>query len=239
MNETLAGSALQYSVYIAEAVICIQFASRTRWRRWTAPALYTLTLFLVDAVGRPMVLYRYGWASQQYAYCYWLTNVVLQLAAFLLICSFFRRAYRNSGNTWPILRLLLVCVFVFLAGGAYVTLSRNFDHLLTRYIYQFEQNLYFACLVLNTLLYLFLQQMDNKEKNLEAMLCGTGLQFAAPAAIMALVWLSHGRSYGWTLAQHLEPLCTLAMLIIWGHTLIGEGNVGTETAGIRVSASNI
>jgi len=80
---------------------------------------------------------------------------------------------------------------------------------------EFEQNLYFTCLVLNTLLYLLLQQTHSADEELGLLVCGLGIQFAGPAASFALVHLTSGEAYATSLNHFLGQLCTMGMLLTW------------------------
>ena len=65
----------------------------------------------------------------------------------------------------------------------------------TLFIIEFNQNLYFTCLVLNTLLYILLQQIDSADDELGLLVCGVGIQFAGPAATLALLTLTTGEHF--------------------------------------------
>lgn len=185
------------------------------WKRLIAVTGYLFALFLIDGVGRSYVFYHFGIASHEYAYFYWLTDVGLALGAFLLICVFFQRACAKEEKMWRFLRLFLVFVFMLVLGISAFSLSRNYEHLFSRFIVEFQQNLYFTCLVLNTLLYIMMQQMETADDELNLLVCGMGLQFAAPAANLALVFLTHGQQYANELMTIVSPLCTLGMLLTW------------------------
>lgn len=213
--------------------------SRGRWKRLKGVGLYLGLLLLVDGVGRPYVLYRYGFNSQVYQYGYWLTDVLLALAAFLLVCSFFRRTSFHEEKSWKLLRFTLSSVFVVVLGISFFTLSRNFKHLFSAYIYEFVQNLFFTCLVLNTLLYILMQQAEERNEELELLVCGLGIQFAGPAASMALVSLTPGHHSTQFLYTLVSPLCTLGMLLTWFYAVSREARTvlaHSVSKGKKVSA---
>ena len=189
------------------------------WKRLTGVSLYLFALLLIDGVGRRYVLYHFGAVSNAYVYFYWLTDAALALGAFLLICTFFQRACAKDTKLWPFLRLFLVFVFVLVLGISALALSRNYANLFTRFIYEFNQNLYFTCLVLNTLLYIMMQQIETADDELGMLVCGMGLQFAGPAANFALMFLTPDHTPAYEYAKLLfgfvGPLCTLGMLLTW------------------------
>ncbi len=221
---------LQYSSYCLELGLFLYLLFWGQWRRLIGLGLYVLLFLATDAIGRPFVLYRYGLASHEYRYAYWLTDVLLTLSAFLLVCSFFRRACVREEKMWRFLRLLLVFVFVIVLGISYLSLSRNYDQLFTRFIFEFQQNLYFTCLVLNTLLFIMMQQIDPADDELGLLVCGMGIQYAGPAANFALLHLTPGRQYAGSLLTYVVPLCTLGMFLTWFYAVVRMPKPATVTA---------
>ncbi len=215
MPERLFGYALQYSGYLLEVGVVSLLVLRGRWRRLLALTLYVLLLYSVDALVRPFVLFRFGVASNQYAYIYWLTDVLLALAAFALVCAFFRRACIQEEKMWRFLRLLLWFVFILVLGISYFSLAKNYGNLFSFFITEFSQNLYFTCLVLNTLLYILIQQVRTADEELGLLVCGLGIQFAGFAACLALFQLTSHENFARSLGSLIGPLCNLGMLLTW------------------------
>lgn len=191
------------------------------WRRLVVPLGYLFGLLLIDGIARRYVLYCYGVKSSQYATFYWLTDVALALGAFLVVWAFFYRACANDEKIWYVIRLVLCFVFFLVVGISLLALTRNSAHLehssaqiLNNFFFEFQQNLYFTCLVLNTLLYIMMQHFEVADDELQLLVCGMGLQFAGPAANFALASLAP-LDYARTLYVFLGPLCTLGMLLTW------------------------
>ncbi len=223
--DTLA-TVLQYTIYLLEAGALGYLLLRRRERSLLPVALYLGLLVAVDGLSRPLVLYRYGLTSLQYAYFFWLTDILLALGAFLLVCLFFRRACAEHRELWQVVRLVQIFVLILVAGISLFSLSRNFDHLFTRFIVEFQQNLYFTCLVLNTLLFILMQQLRSTDEELSMLVCGMGVQFAGPAANLALIYLTPGQQYGSELYRHIGPLFTLGMLLTWFYALARAPQLG-------------
>lgn len=230
MVQRLAIVGLQYAVYFLEFVLVFYLARRGHLRRLLGPSIYLGVLLLIDAVGRPFVLYRYGYASLQYAYTYWLSDALLELTAFALVCALFRRACEHHPKLWESVKLILGFVFVLLVGISLFSLSSHQSQLLTRFIVEFEQNLYFTCLVLNTMLYLLLQQTNSVDEELGLLVCGLGIQFAGPAASYALIRLTPGWVYSTMLNDLLAPLCTMGMLLTWFYAVARAPKVARASA---------
>ena len=204
---------VQWTVQILELGLLVYLLYRGLWKRHAGVLVYLFSLLLVDEVVRRYFFHTYGLGSLKYAYSYWLTDVLLGLEAFGLMCIFFRRAC--TPQFWRVLRLSLIAVFIFVAAISYLSLSHHKHNLLHNFIYGFEQNLFFTCLVLNTLLFVMLQRIEGADQELGLLVCGMGIQFAGPTAGLALVHLTVGGQSAYSLLHHIAPLCTLGMLLIW------------------------
>jgi hypothetical protein len=222
---------LQYTIYILEAGLFLLLLRRAEWKRQIGVSVYLLSLLAVDALGRPYVLYRFGLQSNQYGYCYWLTDILLAVEAFGLMCFFFHRACAHDQELWRLLRTALIVVFVLVAGISYLVISYNYDRVQRhsdRFIYEFDQNLYFTCLVLNTLLYVMLQRIEHADQELGLLVCGMGIQFAGPAASLALVHVTLGWTGAYSLLGYVMPVCTLGMLLVWLYAITATQKDATE-----------
>jgi hypothetical protein len=189
------------------------------WKRLNSVTAYLLALLLIDGIGRQYVLAQFGFTSRQYFYFYFLTDMVLALGAFLLVCMFFRRACADQEKIWHFVRLVLIFVLVLVFAISGFSLSANYSHLFSSFIVEFEQNLYFSCLVLNTLLYILMLQIDSADNELGLLVCGMGMQFAGPAASYALRHLTMTLGLTADLMHFIGPLCTAGMLSTWFYAL--------------------
>ncbi len=215
MLDALVVHGLQYTSYALELSLVMVLATRGWWRKHFAFFLYLSGFAFIDALLRPVVLYTYGWTSQQYLYCYWISDLVLTLGAFLFISELFRRACHDNKTLWKFLRTTLVSVFVLMALISSYTVWQH-DHTLARYfVVELTQNVYFSCLVLNTLLYVMLQRADYINEDLSLIVCGLGIEFAGPAASMALAHLLSGWSGSIAFASLIAQFCNVGMLTTW------------------------
>ena len=125
---------------------------------------------------------------------------------------------------WNLVRLFLLFVFVLVVGVSGLCFSRNYNNLFTDFIIEFNQDLYFACLVLNTLLYLLLQYIESIDDQLVLLVCGVGLQFAGPAASLALLHITRSEPFVQSLTRSFMPLCSFGMLLVWAYAIVlGKG----------------
>jgi len=215
MGQVYLINSLQYAGYALELSLLVLLLSPKRIRRFPALCAYVAVQLGVDALGRVWVLHHYGYRSSVYFYSYYASDFLLAVAVFLLVCTFFRRACRHHQKVWEFIRPILMWVLLLVIGISVVAVHNNFRHLFTtRYIFEFNQDLYFVCLVLNTVLYLVLQRFK-AGSDLSLLVCGLGVQLAGPAAGSAFAALV-GKG---TILTYLSPICSLAMMAIWMYAI--------------------
>lgn len=226
MPERLLQLCLQYGGYTLELVLLVLLLWRGYLRRLTALCLFVLTLFAIDAGVRPLSLIRYGQGSTEYFDLYWLTELILTFAAFSLIYAFFRNALQHR-EVWKTIRPALAIVLALELGVSSAAFLQHYHQhqLFTRFVYDFSQDLYFTCVVLNTALYLTLAWFKNRDELLHLLVCGLGIQYAGPAAAAAVAYLTHN---GYAL-KYLSPVCAVLMLCIWIYAVARQPRA---TAGI-------
>jgi hypothetical protein len=241
MPESLV-SGLQYGGYALELFLLIILLRRGYLRSLRSLCLFVGTLFAIDAGVRPLSLLMYGEHSRQYYNLYWLTDLILVLASFALICAFFRRACLRHHEVWKMVRPALAIVFILELAISTSTFLRQYHHnlLATRFMYGFSQDLYFTCVVLNTVLYLMLEWFKDRDNLLHLLVCGLGIQYAGPAANTAL-YLVTSNSDARHLLAYLLPFCNAAMLAIWVYAvarqpLTSRLDVGRHARGLAVPA---
>jgi len=218
MADKLLVSSLSYFGYFLEASLLVYLLRKGYARR-----LWEVVFYLVTSLGviaaRSYTLHRFGLTSSQYGYCYWTTDLLLVLAAFVVVGSFFHRACSENNEMWRYVRLLLMTVLFLVAGISAFSLLHHSDQIFTSFIIEFQQNLYFACLVLNTLLYLSVMKMAVADDRLGMLSSGLGIQFAGPAACLAFYYLTGGDQFASTLTVFLLPLCDAGMTLTWFYAI--------------------
>jgi len=218
MSGIFASGVLSYAGCILEAVLLVYLLARGHAKRlWELVFYLTMSLGVIAA--RSYTLHRYGLASSQYGNCYWTTDLLLVLAAFVLVASFFRRACSENPEMWQHVRLLLGTVFVSIAAISYFSLASHQDKIFTFFIVEFSQNLYFASLVLTTLLYLMTLKMEVSDERLGMLVCGLGIEFAGPAAVLALTFLTKGSEVARVVDAFFFPLCDIGMILTWFYAI--------------------
>jgi hypothetical protein len=218
MSGVVASDLLSYAGYTLEAGLLVYLVVRGYARPLWELAFY-LGMSLGVAGARTFTLARYGLTSPQYGNCYWTTDLLLVLAAFVLVASFFKRACSHNQEMWHFVRLLLGTVLIAITIVSYFSLSNHHGKFFSFFIVEFSQNLYFASLVLTTLLYLMTLKMDIADERLGMLVCGLGIEFAGPAAGLALIYLSSGAEISHVIGVYFFPLCDIGMILTWFYAI--------------------
>jgi len=226
MLDQLLTYCLQYGGYLLQLLLLTVFTARGHWRRNIGVFLYLVVFVSVDSAIRPYTLHHYGFQSRQYLHVYWFTDVVLTILAFALVCEFFRRACAGNDKIWQTLRPMLGFVFLLLAAISYFMIASNKD-VYWHFIFQFQRNTYFTCLVLTTLLYIMMQRAEVRDEELGMLVCGMGILFAAPTAGLAGKGLLPDSAYMKILINHISQLCMLGMLSTWWYAVAKFPNAAT------------
>ena len=216
MLETLLAYAIDYTAYLLEIGLIVYVVLWGNGRRHLGLCLYLFSMVLSDCILRPYTIIHFGLHSKEYSLVYWLSDAALTLEAFALICFFFRRALLYDDKLWHQIRQMLFWVLVLVSAVSFISLYYRYAHI--AFLREFQQNLYFVCLVLNTLLYILMQNLDMQNQQLEFLVCGMGLQFAGPAACLAFAYLTPGH-HSDRLFSYVDQLCTSGMFLVWFYAI--------------------
>jgi hypothetical protein len=209
-----------YSIEVGLLVFLAFLALRGRGRGLVAILGYMSASVGVAAL-RGLALWRYGFNSPVYAAWYWATDFVIVSAVFLLICYFFRRAsLEGAPKFWPHVRLMLFAVFVLTAAVASFIILHSHTQFYPYFILEFQDDVYFVCLVLATMLYLLVVQYVPADDQLGLLVAGLGIQCAGCAASLALFHVTGGGALYGVLVGFLIPLCDIGMTLIWLYTAL-------------------
>jgi hypothetical protein len=206
---------LQFPNWAAEFFLLGVLLFAGHWRKLPALTLYVACFAGVDALLRPLVQEAFGFSSSAYFYVYWISDVGLTLSTFLLVCLFFRQAFAKESKHWPAVRTGLIATFVLTGLVCYLSIESHYAHLYINFgfVMKFSQDLYFACLILITALFVLLQASEGAGDQLHLLVSGLGIQYAGPAAAMALDCVASGRANG--VMKLAIEFCNLAMFLTW------------------------
>ncbi len=211
---------LRYSDFVLELWVLVYIIWRGQLRRLIGPWLYVCLAFTLNGFVRPLALNSYGQNSRQYLVVYSLTDLCFTLATFLLICSFYRRAFSYQERIWKLSRILLVFVFLIVVVVSALETSNPHAQFLTFFSnMELTQNLYFTCLVLTALLFVLIERIESVDDELGLLVCGVGVQVAGPTATLALLNLTRGSDFAQSLNSLVILFSTFGMLLTWSYAI--------------------
>ena len=171
------GAGLEVSV-----VVCS--LAKHSFRRYLCLNLYMLFSFLLS-VGRFYMLNQYGLRSSEYKYFYYYSDAVLTIFLYLALITL----YLNVFDEMKVEKYVRLAALLLLAGTAlfsYEVVQQSHDKMVTRFVYELSQNLYFVGLVLTYVLWGAILKLRESRTQLIQLVLSLGVYFSAFAATFAL-----------------------------------------------------
>lgn len=194
----------------AGVLVC---AARTRsLTKYLTLNIYMAAAFVLS-VGRFVVFLRYGYTSPQYTYFYWFSDALLTIFLYLALMGLYSHVFQEMG----VHRYLRVAALLLLAGTAwfsYDVVVSSSHKLLTRFVVELSQNLYFVGVVLTYLLWGAIMKLRETRTRLIQLVLALGVYFSAFAANYALRNLYPGRQI-W---HYVPPVLALCLPLAWAYT---------------------
>ncbi len=178
----------------------------------------TLSLYMAAAllfnVGRFVIFLRHGYTSTQYSYFYWLSDSLLTIFLYFALMGLYSHVFQEMG----VHRYLRFAALLLLAGTAWfshqVVVSSG-PKLLTRFVVELSQNLYFVGVVLTYLLWGAIMKLRETRTRLIQLVLALGVYFSAFAVNYALWNLYHELDFVW---QRVPPLLGIWLPLAWAYT---------------------
>jgi len=190
-----------YALWIAcgllEAAVIVCSLVRRSFLKYLALNLY-MAASLSAGVARLYVLLKFGFTSPQYFYFYYYSDALLTIALFFALISLYSRVLEEMKAE----RLVRLASILLLAGTAwfsYQIVEQSSHRMLTHFVVELSQNLYFVGLVLTYVLWGAVMKLRETRALLIQFVLSLGLYFSAFAANFAL--------------RNLYP----QLQVIWGH----------------------
>ena len=197
------------------AEICaLVFLVRSRsFSRYFPLSIYLL-LGLLLGPARFFVLNKFGLLSPEYIYFYYYSDAFLTICLFFAIMGLFSLMFEEMGAH----RYVRVGAMLLLAGTAwfsYQVVQHASDKMITRFVVELSQNLYFVGVVLSYILWGAVVKLRETRTRLIHLVLGLGVFFSAFAANYALRNLYPQLSMIW---MYLPPLMAIWLPASWAFT---------------------
>jgi len=163
-------------------VVCA--IKRRCFGRYLCLNLYMLFSFLIS-IGRFQVLLHFGLRSSEYKYFYYSSDAVLTIFLYLALITLYLHVF----DEMKVEKYVRLTALLLLAGTAlfsYAVVQQSSSKLLTGFVYELSQNLYFVGLVLTYVLWGAILKLRESRIQLIQLVLSLGVYFSAFAATFAL-----------------------------------------------------
>ena len=177
-----------------------------------------LILYLLANVaftgGGYYVITHFGYESRQYFFFYYTGDALVNITGFILIGSFFDRLLRES-VFHKYVRPTLMIAFLLIVGVSSRFLAGNMDRFASRFVYEFQQNMYFVGVLLTFLLWISMNYLQAETRRFVLLVSGLGIYWSAHAANYALQFLVPALG---PILTKIPPLAYNLMALLWLYT---------------------
>jgi hypothetical protein len=169
---------------LLEGGVVVCSLTRHSFRRYLTLNLYMAASVMVS-VGRYFVLSRYGFDSDQYFYFYYYSDAIMTICMYFALMGLYSIVFEELGagtyvRTFSMLLLGGTALFTF------GVVHQAQDRMVTKYVAEISQNLYFVGLVLTYVLWGAVLKLRETRARVVQFVLSTGVYFSLSAAIYAL-----------------------------------------------------
>jgi glucan phosphoethanolaminetransferase (alkaline phosphatase superfamily) len=185
---------------------------RGPFRRYFTLSLYMLMSFLVN-VGRYLVLLRNGNNSlaNDYIYFYYYSDAILTLCMFFALMGLYAIIFEELGAAMYI-RVFAMLMLIGTTLFSYAVVQQSESKMLTHYIVEIQQNLYFVGLVLTYLLWAAVLKLRETRVRVIQIVLSLGVYFSIDAANYALHNAYPGLRFIWA---YVPPVTGMLLPVAW------------------------
>src|SRR6202162_4140 len=193
-------------------VICL-FKKRALTRYFTL-ALYLATSIAVE-VGRYLILTAAGITSDAYIYFYYYSDALLTICLFFVLMSFYSLVFSEMGVS----KLVRLGAMLLLGGTALISyhiVASSSEKMVTRFVFELSQNLYFVGVVLTYLLWGAMAKLRENRTRVLQLVLSMGVYVSLSAGSYALnnLYPNHGF---W---RYYFPITSMWLPLSWAYTFL-------------------
>jgi hypothetical protein len=197
-----------------EAGVVVCSVRRGAFRRYFFLNLYMLLNIFVS-VGQFRVLTHYGWASLEYRYFYFYSEALLVISLYFALISLYSRVFQEL-QVEKYVRFGAVLLLAGTAWFSYAVVNQSSSRLLTHFVFQLSQNLYFVGLVLTYALWGAILKLRETRALLVQLVLSLGVYFSAYAASYAI---SNLRPDLFSHMSYLFPIIGCLLPLAWAYAI--------------------
>ncbi len=180
---------------------------------------FTFVLFLCASiavgVGRYYVLAADGFTSNTYLYFYFFSDALLIICLYFVLMSLYMHVFADM-NVGKMVRAGAVLLLAGTALISYYTVASSSDRLVTKFVMEMSQNLYFVGVVLTYVLWGAMMKLRENRSRVMQLVLSMGVYFSAFAGSFAL-----GNLYPDLIVwRYVSHLMVTWLPISWAYTFI-------------------
>ena len=169
---------------LCEAAVIVCALKRHAFRRYLLLNLYMVSLILTE-LGRYKIVAEFGLSSRQYQYFYFYSDAVLTIFLYFALSSLYAHVFSEMKAE----RYVRMGTLLLLAGTAlftYAVVQQSSAKLVTHFVVELSQNLYFVGLVLTYVLWAAILKLRETRTRLIQLVLSLGVYFSLFAANYAI-----------------------------------------------------
>ena len=169
---------------LCEAAVVVCALKKRAFRRYLLLNLYMASAALSE-LGRYKILALYGFDSRQYQYFYYYSDAILTIFLYFALCTLYVHVFSEMKAE----RYVKIGTLLLLAGTAlftYAVVLQSSAKLVTHFVVELSQNLYFVGLVLTYVLWAAILKLRETRTRLVQLVLSLGVYFSLFAADYAI-----------------------------------------------------
>jgi hypothetical protein len=227
---------VDYAIWLAVIFIEI-FSLFYMLRRKAFLQHFTLVFYLCAClavnVGRYSIIRTSGYTSDAYFYFYFYSESLLAISLYFVLMSLYSHVFSDLGVSKQI-RAGAMLLLAGTAGISYYMVAKSSDRLVTQFVSELAQNLYFVGVVLTYLLWGAMTKLRENRTRLMQLVLSMGVYVSLFAGSYALDNLYPHHDSFW---RYYFPLIAIWLPLSWTYTFMKvpeDGRIATA----RVLAPN-
>ena len=187
---------------------------RGAFRRYLALNVYMLASAFASII-RFKIFLTYGFTSAEYAYFYYYSDLLLTIGLYFALMSLYGDVFEEM-QAERYLRFGALLLLVGTAGFSFAIVQQSSGRIMSHFVVEASQNLYFVGLVLTYVLWGAMLKLRETRTRLIQMVLALGLYFSIFAASYALRNLYPGLHNVW---PYLTPISGCLLPLTWAYAL--------------------
>jgi hypothetical protein len=203
-----------FAVVALEVCCVVCLIKKKAFTRYFTLALYLATSITVEA-GRYLILATAGYTSNTYVYFYYYSDALLTICLFFVLMSFYSLVFSEMGVS----KMVRSGAMLLLGGTALISyhmVASSSDKMITKFVFELSQNLYFVGVVLTYLLWGAMAKLRENRTRVLQLVLSMGIYLSAFAASYALCNM-YPRSGLW---RYIMPTFAMWLPISWTYTFL-------------------